>query len=536
MFHPLPDIDSAELPRLFNCPMCYMPHPLVTEAARRVDEYLATHTEWSREIEQGKMFGVLIVKKQNGEVGYLAAFSGNMGGTNYHEYFVPAVFDFQKKGGTYKCEEAEIMAIGGRIKQIEDDTKIAALRSDIEQLRAEATRAIAQGKATLKANKKARETLRQAGITEEENARLTAESQHQKAELKRLERRYATEIQNLEKQLTDHEATAEALRRERAHRSRRLQRWIFGQFKMLNAQGEQKSMGDIFRPTAAHVPPSGAGECCAPKLLQYAYAHQMHPVAMGEWWKGQSPRGEVRHNGQFYPACHSKCEPILAHMLTGLRVEPNRQRQTEELEIKVVYEDQWLIVIDKPSGLCSVPGRESDDSCIARLKKLYPTDAYLEATHRLDMDTSGLLVVARDAETLRQMHALFAQRKVRKTYEALLSKEIDTESGTIDLPLTADIEDRPRQKVDTEHGKQATTRYRVTGRGNGQTRIELEPLTGRTHQLRVHTAHADGLGSPMVGDNLYGTPANRLHLHAKRIEFEHPQTGKKLVFESAMPF
>ena len=329
-----------------------------------------------------------------------------------------------------------------------------------------------------------------------------------------------------------------ALKRERKERSDALQRWLFNQFVMLNAQGEGRTLTDIFAATPQRVPPAGTGECCAPKLLQYAFAHQLKPLCMAEFWQGASPKMEVRHHGQYYSACRGKCKPVLEWMLEG-----GGRTDLPNLQISLhlplstlhpIYEDDALIVVDKPAGLLSVPGKTDEESVESLLRQQY---GEVFMVHRLDQDTSGLMVIAKSREAHRHLQRQFLShaRAINKLYIALLDGVVDG-CGRISLPLRPDVDDRPRQMVDYEHGKAALTDYEVLGHEDGFTRVALTPHTGRTHQLRVHCAHAEGLGTPIVGDRLYGKPAERLLLHAAKLSFTHPSSGERMTFTSPAPF
>ena len=231
---------------------------------------------------------------------------------------------------------------------------------------------------------------------------------------------------------------------------------------MLNARGERCDLTSIFAATPQRVPPSGAGDCCAPKLLQYAYLHGLHPVCMAEFWWGKSPKTEIRHHLHYYPACRSKCKPILTHMLQGLNVDadPHDSAAGSCEDLHIVYEDESLIVVDKPAGILSVPGNVARESVVDILKRERGGSQFLMPAHRLDMATSGLLVVAKSDTVLRNLHEQFASRTVEKRYRAILDGIPHApRQGTIRLPLAADPTDRPRQVVDQEHGKPAETRY-----------------------------------------------------------------------------
>ena len=352
-----------------------------------------------------------------------------------------------------------------------------------------------------------------------------------KAELRRIKKRYAEEIEKTERQLTIINNEIAALKLQRKQMSDALQRWIFKQFSMLNALGERRTLTEIFAETTMGIPPSGAGECCAPKLLQYAYDHGLKPLCMGEFWWGESPVGEIRHHRHFYPSCSSKCKPILGHMLKGLDVDDDPLLRNWEGEIETIYEDEWLAVINKPAGLLTTPGRNNMPSLWSIMGERWPDASGPIIVHRLDMATSGLLVLAKNKDIHQQLQQQFEQRTVKKRYCALLDGIPEKKEGEIRLPLIADITDRPRQKVDFENGKEAHTLYKVVETTDGQALIHLYPITGRTHQLRVHCAHPNGLNIPITGDELYGTRAQRLCLHAEYLEFTHPVSGKSICFE-----
>ena len=333
--------------------------------------------------------------------------------------------------------------------------------------------------------------------------------------------------------------------------SQRLQRLLFAQYNFLNGRGETKNLLDIFtseKPIltkeeffdkderlavrGVRLPPSGAGECCAPKLLQYAFSHGLQPFALAEFWVGAPSKTEIRHEGTFYAPCSGKCVPILRHMLQGIEIEESQEtQQTKALcrLIEILYEDDYLMVVNKPSGMLSVPGKNDELSV--------ETFLGAKAVHRLDQDTSGLLVLAKTTEVYKTLQAYFQRRDILKRYEAIV-KPIQTSNiihhtseGQINLPLLPNPFDRPRQMVDLEHGKPAITRYKIRERRlDGTLFIDFYPLTGRTHQLRVHAAHPDGLNAPILGDRLYGEQGKRLMLHAAEITFLHPVTQQEMHF------
>ena len=600
-------VSHLALPEKFTYPFHYTPHPLCVLAAEEVKEYIASRKEWQEELAFGKMFGVLIVQTDNGitnneenQIGYLAAFSGNLAGKNLHPYFVPPVYDLLQPEGFFKIEEEQISAINIRIRELENSSSYLGSKEKWKIETEQAKAVLNQAKAELKMAKEAREIRRQSSpeLSEEEQASLIRESQYQKAEYKRLEKEWKKRLEELETEVRHFDIEIERLKTERKERSAALQRKLFEQFRMLNAQGEVKDLYTIFEQTVQKVPPAGAGECALPKLLQYAYLHQLKPLAMAEFWWGDSPKNEIRHHGYYYPSCKGKCEPILQHMLQGLEIDENPLLNPvhEEEELEIVFEDEWLLVVNKPAGMLSVPGKAEDrDSVYHRLKKKYPEATGPMIVHRLDMATSGLLLVAKTKEVHQDLQAQFANRSIKKRYVAVLDGAIiKTEketkpiaekailiakntvstkktakaertgsTGRIELPLCLNPLDRPRQMVSSEHGKEAITEYqiiseseRITSESENTfnesnrideserninesrkyTRIVFYPLTGRTHQLRVHAAHPEGLGCPILGDELYGKKADRLYLHAEYIEFRHPIYGDILCIQKEADF
>ena len=556
-------VSHLALPEKFTYPFHYTPHPLCVLAAEEVKEYIASRKEWQEELASGKMFGVLIVQTDNGitnneenQIGYLAAFSGNLAGKNLHPYFVPPVYDLLQPEGFFKIEEEQISAINIRIRELENSSSYLDSKEKWKIETEQAKAVLNQAKAELKMAKEAREIRRQSSpeLSEEEQASLIRESQYQKAEYKRLEKEWKKRLEELETEVRHFDIEIERLKTERKERSAALQRKLFEQFRMLNAQGEVKDLYTIFEQTVQKVPPAGAGECALPKLLQYAYLHQLKPLAMAEFWWGDSPKNEIRHHGYYYPSCKGKCEPILQHMLQGLEVDENPLLNPvhEEEELEIVFEDEWLLIVNKPAGMLSVPGKAEDrDSVYHRLKKKYPEATGPMIVHRLDMATSGLLLVAKTKEVHQDLQAQFANRSIKKRYVAVLDGIVLSErTGRIELPLCLNPLDRPRQIVSKEYGKEAITEYKIISESEKiidesersineprkYTRIVFYPLTGRTHQLRVHAAHPEGLGCPILGDELYGKKADRLYLHAEYIEFRHPIYGDILCIQKEADF
>lgn len=530
IFHPL----CSDLPRpeRFTYPFCYEPHPLCLLAASEVQQYIANIDFWKEEIAKGKMFGVLVVER-DGCLGYLAAYSGQLGGRNNWGFFVPAIYDMLQPDGYFKTEERIISAINDEVKALEQDEQMIQLLQDLKLIKVNAGLTIGQYKQDMEDAKKRRDDIRQKEtLSAEKETELIKESQFMKAELKRIKKRFKEEEDRITICLKDKEEKLNRLKQKRKQLSDDLQQWLFKQFRVLNGLGEESNLLDIFSNTVGHIPPAGAGECCAPKLLQYAYKHHFHPVCMAEFWWGASPKTEIRHHLHYYPACRGKCKPILEFMLKGLSVEDNPLDIYKEHQIETIYEDDSLVVICKPEGLLSVPGKGDLPSVLSEMRKRYPQADGPMIVHRLDMDTSGLLVVAKTMKAYLNLQQQFCNHTIKKRYVALLThRPNNLESGTIDLPLSPDPLDRPRQIVNKIEGKAAITKYHIrkTFR-NGMTLVDLYPQTGRTHQLRVHCAHHLGLDSPIVGDRLYGQSGDRLFLHAEQIEFTHPITGKQMTF------
>ena len=577
---------SIPSPCQFTYPFCYEVDPLAEAASLELQRYIADADLMSTEKGCGKMFGVLVVEYEDEEGalqrGFLAAYSGLLGGRNDWPYFVPPVFDAQQPDGHFKRTEREISAINREIAAIEHDPEYLQSVAQHEQTKKRLQAEVDAFKAEVDAAKVRRDARRNSGepLSKEEQEQMIRESQFMKAELRR--RRKAME--QAESTLnTQHSTFLKSLQRKRKQMSDELQRWLFSAYRMLNAKGEERDLIDIFREYTHAMPPAGAGDCCAPKLLQYAYLHHLRPVCMAEFWWGESPASEIRHHLHYYPACRSKCLPILTHMLKGLDVAPNPLAQKRHTaEPRVLYADEYIMVVDKPAGMLSVPGKaesvrsEFSDSANISVEEYFANNSklkiqnskFLKAAHRLDMDTSGLLVLARTEEAYVELQRQFASRETVKRYEAVLSgvptqnSKLKTQNSStqpsgcleaISLPLIADINDRPRQRVDMEHGKPALTLYNIVEVravdantavvyttkkvDKGRTLIHLYPKTGRTHQLRVHCAHPLGLACPILGDPLYGTErADRMYLHAAELTFRHPVTGETMHFLSPSGF
>ena len=530
-------ISLLSLPEKFTYPFHYTPHPLCVAAAGEVGRYLSTKGEWQGELRKGKMFGVLIVRTGEGEVGYLAAFSGILAGKNRHTYFVPPVYDVQEPDGFFRIEEEQISGINRRIEELQADVRYKDCKQRLTDETILAGQVLDDIRGRMKAAKVERDRLRST-VTRVDSEQLIRESQFQKAELKRQKQYWKDHLASLQAEVEVFETEIERLKAERKTRSAALQQWLFKQFRMLNARGEERDLCNLFKDTVQKTPPAGAGECAAPKLLQYAYRNGWQPLAMAEFWWGDSPKNEIRRHGYYYPACKGKCGPILKHMLQGLHVEKNPLETDMHwgTELEIMYEDEWLSVVNKPAGMLSVPGKSDIDSVYGRVRRMYPEATGPMVVHRLDMATSGLMLVAKTKEVHQNLQAQFKNRTVCKRYVAWLDGIVEKKEGHIELPLRPDPEDRPRQVFDAVHGKPAVTDYTVLHYDSGRTFISFIPKTGRTHQLRVHSAHPLGLNAPIVGDELYGKRADRLYLHAEYLGFIHPVSGVYMEIEKESGF
>ena len=545
--------------KVFPNPFYYEPSPLARLAVALLQQSLP-------ELKEGKMFGVLIVE-YGGKLGYLQAYSGQLEGIS-DDSFVPLVFDYLQPNGYFKIQEAEITALNHEIEVLKQSDDYEKAIKKIANLKVEAQQVVAEAQQKMVIAKRLRDERRKekAIVSEDEQREMIRESQYMKAELHRTKKRYAALLQAAEAEVEAYNRKIAELKSTRKRKSDQLQRWLFSQFTFLNAQGERSDLLSIFRNyyllhspksvLATHYaamgeqitlfPPSGTGECCEPKLLQYAFVHGMRPVEMAMFWWGEPPKTEIRQHGQFYPACNGKCKPLLTWMLKGMNVAANALEAESKQSIDIVYEDRDLAVIVKPSGMLTVPGRSKKQSVETILRQRWNDNDTPIIVHRLDMATSGLLVVARNKEAHKHLQAQFKAKMVRKRYIALLDATVLNRvglpsEGTISLPLCADELDRPRQMVDRNKGKTAITHYKIVGKTplhdsyySEAVKVELRPETGRTHQLRVHCAHSEGLACPILGDTLYGKRADRLYLHAEYLEFTHPTTGKRLRFKKKL--
>lgn len=545
-----PQPDASELAESFPSPFDELGPPAL---ARRAAEELQAHLRAGLACpgldgpEGGKMFGVLVVREPGGRIGYLRSFSGMLGGRWEAEGFVPPLFDAEARARVEPGGEATVKELLARHERFESSEELRQARAEHAALEARHAEGLAELKARHEANRKRRHAQRaeleaSSTLTGAERREalhaLDQQSRGDKAERRRLELAHQEERRALDTRRTRLERRLRALERLRHGFCRSLMRRIHDTYTVPNARGERRALRALYTPGE---PPSGAADCAGPKLLAHAYAHGLRPLALAEFWWGAPPASGGRVAGAFYPACKDKCGPLLPFMLEGLPVTAPRVFSPVSAtagKLPIIYEDAWLVVVDKPSGLLSVPSRDTSvtDSVLARLRARYPRATGPLLVHRLDLDTSGLLVAALDARTHAALQRQFLHREVHKRYVAWLEGPVRGEQGTIELPIRVDLNDRPRQIHDPVHGKVAVTGWRVLERQGTRTRVALSPLTGRTHQLRVHAAHPLGLGAAIVGDRLYGREGARLLLHAEWLSFTHPHTGQRVSFERPAPF
>ena len=545
------NIDSISLPEKFTFPFFYETHPLCEIAAQEVQDYLLNQSDFEHNFGLnnnqdaiGKMFGVLVVENSFGEIGYLAAFSGKIANSNTHNFFVPPVFDMLDENGFFIKEQLILNDINEEVKSLENNPEYKDLKLEFEAYLISSELEIINKKVEVKRLKNERKQLRKENIislSQDEyqifEADLIRQSLRDKHEFNVFLKSIDDKISDYKCSIASFEIKINELKELRKNKSNALQNRLFESYSFLNSLGEQKNLLDIFSENDEQ-PPAAAGECCAPKLLQYAFLNDLKPLAMAEFWWGTSPKSEIKKHQNFYPACWGKCKPILGHMLIGMEVDDNPFLVNSALDkdLEIVYDDEFMVVINKPADFLSVPGINVKDSVYERIKM-----KYIEATgplivHRLDMPTSGLLVLAKSKESHKILQSQFIKRTVTKKYIALLDGVLSENSGEIKLPIRVDLDDRPRQLVCEKYGKNARTKYEVIEIKDNKTKVYFYPITGRTHQLRVHSSHHLGLNTPIVGDDLYGKSDRRLHLHAAYLELNHPVTNQRMVFEATCDF
>jgi len=541
------DVSGISIPEKFTFPFYYEPHELAKIATKELQTYLEKQTDFVHNFglyndknndSIGKMFGVLVVKKADNTLGYIAAFSGKLADKSLPKIFVPPIFNMRTEGSFYIRGEKKIEEIGAEIQLLKKDKTYISLKKIVKKISKVIKEDLATQRKKMKTSKLARRLRKKEANTNLDktnfdifNKKLTQESYNDQFFYKELQEYYSYKVEENNNLLADLENKITSLIELRKETSAILQNTLFEKYQFLNQQKETKGLLAIFNNPLVK-PPAGAGDCSAPKLLQYAFQNQLTPIVMAEFWWGISPNSEIRKHKNFYPSCISRCKPILSHMLEGIEMDENLliKNISEKEELSIIYEDDDLIVVNKPPEFLSVPGKEINDSVYTRIKQQYPTATGPLIVHRLDMSTSGILVLTKTKEANKILQSQFIKRTVKKRYVALLDGHLKEKSGVIQLPLRLDIDDRPRQLVDFINGKKAETNWTLINHKNGKTRVYFYPITGRTHQLRVHSAHKGGLNTPIIGDDLYGKKENRLHLHAEFIEFIHPSSREVINF------
>ena len=546
-------ISEIAPPEKFTFPFYYEPHPLAKIATTELQTYLKNQTDFvhnfgldsaDNTLAIGKMFGVLVVKNAQNQMGYLTAFSGKLADKSLPEQFVPPVFNMRTTGSFYIKGELEIDAINAQLGDLKKNEKYLELKKLVAEnttiiqtdLAFERNR-MKLARSDRKAKKKKESALLDALEFEKLTKKLTQESYNNQFFIKELQEYYQAKIAKISVQFQIFEEKITALKKERKEKSSYLQQTLFSKYVFLNKQKELKNLLTIFNNPAIK-PPAGSGECAAPKLLQYAFANNLTPITMAEFWWGSSPNAAVRHHKNYYPACQGRCKPILTHMLAGTEMDANLllENLSEKQDLEIIYEDDVLIVVNKPAEFLSVPGKDIKDAVYTRIREKYPEATGPLIVHRLDMSTSGILLLTKTKESNKALQSQFINRTIKKRYIALLDGDLSENSGKITLPLRVDLDDRPKQLVDFTYGKPAETNWKTINKENGKTRVHFYPITGRTHQLRMHAAHKNGLNTPIFGDDLYGKKENRLHLHAEFIAFLHPTTNEEMSFTVAAPF
>lgn len=547
------NINEIEKPRKFTYPFFYEPHPLSLIASTELQTELLAHpliaplfdSSKTNSLPTGKMFGVLVVEDQNGNLGYLAGFSGKLGNHGTIEGFVPPVFDLWDQEGFFLAEETILNDLNAQINVLEKDEEYLKLQHQLKTDDIDFKNAIQDKKNQLKKLKNERKEQREKALNtiseadfELINEDLIKQSLRDKHELRVLISYWQNKITETKASIQSKKEKIEQLKELRKEKSNALQNKLFQNYQFLNISGEVKDLLTIFEATALQKPPAAAGDCAAPKLLQYAFKNQLKPIALAEFWWGKAPKSEIRKHLNFYPACRGKCEPILGHMLEGMSLDNNPLIETPTLNssLEIIYEDEEIIVVNKPAEFLSVPGIHIQDSVYERMKTRYPEATGPLIIHRLDMATSGLLVLAKTKDAHKYIQSQFIKKTVEKRYVALLDGTFKEKEGFIELPLRVDLDDRPRQLVCYDYGKPAKTKWELIHTSEKKSKVYFYPITGRTHQLRVHASHPQGLNAPIIGDDLYGSKANRLHLHAESIRFKHPKTKEWIQFQITEDF
>lgn len=544
-------------PARFPSPFELVPHALARAAAvdlqSRLLDIAATEHDFFA-AGGGKMFGVLVVQREKTTsadtdvpaISYLAAFSGMLAGEWLRPGFAPPVFSVTAREKILEHGEHQLQLMQKQIEDRLQSSEFVEAQQRLSQLQHQRSQQLTEARSAMQQRREQRHKRRRdiqqplESSTESLLDALAIESQRDKSEYKSLQQRLSKQVAAAQANVDQLQQPITCIKARRKALSGTLQKRLFTDYQLHSYSGLSKPVTEFFGQA---LPPGGTGDCASIKLLQWCYALRLKPLCLAEFWWGASPPAGIRHHRHFYPACRGKCLPVLPHMLSGLAVDkPSYEvlRQFPASEPQTLYEDEHIIVLNKPAGLLSVAGRTIKDSVESRLQSRYPELVPGKLSrlllHRLDQATSGLMVAAKDAASHKHLHQQFERRQITKAYIAVVRGRVANHCGSVELPLRVDLDDRPRQMVCPEHGKPAVTRYRVLSATDDQCRLQLTPVTGRTHQLRVHLAHPRGLNAPIIGDELYGEAADRLHLHAQRLQFTHPVTGEPLDFCAPAPF
>jgi len=563
-------IEAYVLPERFTFPFCYDPHPLCLLASKELQQQLTESSYYQQAFTRtGKMFGVLIVENAAGEVGYLSAYSGKLitdeSSAQQVINFVPPVFDIEAGTDSFQAEISIINRLNAELEVLLANPLIDEYQQALDVKIIQQDKQLDAHRKQMAANKKLRKNQRSHAMSQlsgddlaqclKQLAQDSIDGKNQLRDLKAYWQHLIVQAQQNLNSLTDE---INEIKKKRKQLSTKLQKQLFKQYRLLNSAGVEKDLIELFQNLPYHIPPAGTGDCAAPKLLQYAFKQNMKPLAMAEFWWGQAPKSEIRQHKNFYGACSGKCQPILAHMLEGMAIDENPLlvNPAEGKSLDIIYQDNDIVVVNKPSEFLSVPGKNIEDSVYLRIKQQFPQASGSYIVHRLDMSTSGLMVLTLTKRAQKNIQQQFINRTIKKRYVAILEGKIEGERentlmdtcGEINLPLRGDFEDKPKQLVCFEQGKKAKTQWEVIGLVEGKTKLYLYPETGRTHQLRVHCAHPLGLNLPILGDDLYGrsnrlshngmadTSAKRLYLHAEMLTLTHPITKEEMTFQVEADF
>lgn len=542
------DINNISLPEKFTYPFYYIPHPLAKIAMEELKTEIKENSSWNHNFgfkentknpPIGKMFGVLVVQDSKGNLGYLKAISGTLFSPKTPKGFVPLLFDKNHKHSFIETGKTEVDKINSLLTDIEQAPAYHEAKKSLEKFRESSQLKITHFKLKLKQNKLERKIKRESQtLCEERKNELIKQSLKDKFELNTLKQNLKVKENRFESNYLQYRNQEIELINKRKEILNNIQEQTLRSYHFLNIKGESEDLLSLFNLYASYNPPAGSGDCAAPKLLQYAFSNNLKPIALCEFWWGAPHKLEIRRHESIYPACSSRCKPILKHMLKHMLLDddPINVEPDPSLKEKILYEDEYMLALNKPAGLLTVPGSIVKDSLFTRIAKQFPKSQENLIVHRLDQETSGIVLMAKTKEANKEIQKQFIKRTIHKKYIALLSEVIDEIEGEIALPLTLDIHNRPRQMVSFNDGKKSRTKYKVLEKRSSTTLIEFSPITGRTHQLRVHAAHQLGLNAPIVGDTIYGQQSSRLHLHAQKIDFIHPITKIKMSIQSAITF